>query len=982
MANRDAPLVRKPIEAQPYLVSVASTDIVTWDIKTGHVLNYQPLRPAVPAGRPQTMNFLRDGTELEVSIVDDDGDDGEPVTRCAHYTIDPFGHEAVATSVTVKTPCVTDRPVAMPRNTAGRTWAIAGTDIVISQGAGGGDAMVLASPRRESFSRGAVSLDAQFVAQVSVSGTGADIITRVVARSLRTGTIFPERRFRGDYGRLQWFDGGRFMLRPLSNEAVASEFCQESGALLPTLVVDVSSGEIVDQMATLRQLTPLGPAGAMIGIGPDCSEPTKLKSDTVYIRAANRDWQPVQFAKENGRTVDRLAARPDGLGLAVLTSASMEKWQITFVDLEQSGKVRNTFVSKVGFDRRDERGRIHWGFGISRDSSLLIVGLSEKIYCIKVEDGEPGCFVTDLPEPFQAPTFFSADRNTVIVGASTLPDLYIRDLRSGTVKYMAAEGLQSGGVLPGRNLMWSVAADGTTRFYDQQAMKRILTSFRLKDGGYFTIDSTGRYDTNQGADSATVRWRLSDRPWESLPPQMFMRDRYEPDLLPRRLDCTMARDCDTVFRELSQIRVENWALPKVRIVSAAPGPRPGTARIDVEATSTTSGLRDLRLLRDGRLVAQWPVPREGRDALLLPPDRPGTVRHSFVVPLPLTRGDSSVAFSAYGFSAQGPDGDGRKGETSDRVRLVPIAIERPRPRAFVLTIGIDRYAIPGKNLGFAAADASALAKALESIDGYNVHRMTLVADSSKVQATKALIRAAFGLLTGAPGNWAAQLRRAGIDPTGFSAATPDDIVIISWSGHGIVNKDGKFALVPSDARLGADGDIDDSSLVSSDELAGWLRPLDAGETALIIDACHSAASIAAGGFKPGPMGDAGLGQLAFDKGIRVLAATQADDVALESRQKGLGLLTATLIEQGLGGKAPGTSEDGWVRLDAVLRDTAASLPRLMAEERARAEAANAAAWPPLLVVADSATPPPRVQVPAVFDFTGSSSPAWLAARAQ
>ena len=745
------------------------------------------------------------------------------------------------------------------------------------------------------------------------------------------------------------------------------------------------SGAILDQFETLRETRLAGTDGTVVAIGPNCGTTPALKPNLVYRRRPGGSWQPLDFAAGPDRMIDLLAAQPDGGGIAVLTmNTSALDWQIFMIPFASDGRVGRPIRAQTRFDADDQDIEARWAFGIGRDNSTLGVGTKRSFFCFDQSTGSQTCYFNDIPPAFRSPTFLSADRDMIVIGSPTLAEIYIRDLQSGNIKTLPASNLQAGGILPGRNLLWSLGGDGTIRFYDRALGERILTSFRLGDGGYFTLDNSGRYDTNQGADTATIRWRLNDQPWETLPPQMFMRERYEPDLLPRRLDCTVARDCGTVFRKISEIHLENRALPQVRIVSATPGPRPGTARVDVEATSTTSGLRDLRLLRDGRLVAQWPVPRDGRDPLLLPPDRLGSLRHSFVVPLPVTRGDSPVAFSAYGFSALGADGKGRKGETSDRVRLVPTAIAQPRRRALVLTIGIDRYAIPGKNLGFAAADASALAKALDKIDGYDMHRMTLVADGSKVQATKALIRAAFGLLTGAPGTWAAQLRRAGINPAGFSAATPDDIVIISWSGHGIVNKDGKFALVPSDARLGADGEIDAASLVSSDELAGWLRPLDAGETALIIDACHSAASIAAGGFKPGPMGDAGLGQLAFDKGIRVLAATQADDVALESRQKGLGLLTATLIEQGLGGKAPGTSEDGWVRLDAVLRDTAASLPRLMAEERARAEAANAAAWPPLLVADPPATPPPppRVQVPAVFDFTGSSSPAWLAARAQ
>lgn len=57
---------------------------------------------------------------------------------------------------------------------------------------------------------------------------------------------------------------------------------------------------------------------------------------------------------------------------------------------------------------------------------------------------------------------------------------------------------------------------------------------------------------------------------------------------------------------------------------------------------------------------------------------------------------------------------------------------------------------------------------------------------------------------------------------------------------------------------------------------------------LIVDACHSAAAIEDTDFKPAPMGSLGLGQLSYDKGMHILTATQADNVALE--KGGLGLL--------------------------------------------------------------------------------------------
>ena len=64
--------------------------------------------------------------------------------------------------------------------------------------------------------------------------------------------------------------------------------------------------------------------------------------------------------------------------------------------------------------------------------------------------------------------------------------------------------------------------------------------------------------------------------------------------------------------------------------------------------------------------------------------------------------------------------------------------------------------------------------------------------------------------------------------------------------------------------------------ISSADLSAWLRDVDAGEWVLVLDACHSAAAGAPPGFKPGPLGSRGLAQLAYDKGMRVLAASQSE----------------------------------------------------------------------------------------------------------
>ncbi len=71
---------------------------------------------------------------------------------------------------------------------------------------------------------------------------------------------------------------------------------------------------------------------------------------------------------------------------------------------------------------------------------------------------------------------------------------------------------------------------------------------------------------------------------------------------------------------------------------------------------------------------------------------------------------------------------------------------------------------------------------------------------------------------------------------------------------------------------------------------------------MIVDACHSTAAIEGRDFKPGPMGSRGLGQLSYDKGMRILTATQADNVALENKSIAQGLLSYSLTRDGLESK--------------------------------------------------------------------------------
>ncbi len=512
-------------------------------------------------------------------------------------------------------------------------------------------------------------------------------------------------------------------------------------------------------------------------------------------------------------------------------------------------------------------------------------------------------------------------------------DLYDVQADGSTVKTGELTGqqgdIESMAFSPDGRFLASAETSGATSIWNLATRGLLARLFAFEDGTWAVVDAQGQFDTNNVEDLEYLHWVMPDDPMRALPLDIFMRDYFSPGLLARLVR-------GEVMPPVRAVAELNRAQPVLRIASVSPS-RDDAGRVDVtveaegkaDARGRAAGVADVRLFRDGRLVGH---PQRPGEALRLD----ATTQRATVTfrGIRLPQGASSVGFSAYAFNT-----DRVKSATVRSTYRVPAGMNaNHKGKTYVITIGVNKYDNAAFDLRYAANDARLTTKLLsEHITAQRTHRevvpVTLLSEGETLRdATKARIRAVLAVLGGQPAD---RRELAGVaHASRLEAATPDDLVILSFAGHGHAAEGGVFHLLPLDI-VGSDTRITPQLLtraISTDELETWLRDVDAGELAMVIDACYSAASVEGKDFKPGPMGSRGLGQLAYDKGMRILAASQASEVANEERVLEHGMLTFALMRDGIGERrADFRPQDDRIRLGEWLAYGVEGVPRLERE---------------------------------------------------
>ena len=119
-----------------------------------------------------------------------------------------------------------------------------------------------------------------------------------------------------------------------------------------------------------------------------------------------------------------------------------------------------------------------------------------------------------------------------------------------------------------------------------------------------------------------------------------------------------------------------------------------------------------------------------------------------------------------------------------------------------------------------------------------------------------------------------------------------------------------------------------------------------------------------------------MGQLAYDKGMRVLAASQTDSVALESEKVKHGLLTYALILDGLEQRKAARKANVQISISDWLKYGSDRVPSLYEEIKKLKPGEKLGLkreWGVVTVDSKEIDPNERIQKPSLFDFGSSSS---------
>ena len=482
---------------------------------------------------------------------------------------------------------------------------------------------------------------------------------------------------------------------------------------------------------------------------------------------------------------------------------------------------------------------------------------------------------------------------------------------------------------PNGQFIVSGSNDGSMRIWDADSGEHLATLISLSEGtGWLVTTPDGLFDGSPSAWNQ-ILWRFNNDTRNVAPAEIFFRDFFYPGLLAEIL----AGKHPKAGTDIAQIDRRQPVVSIERTDDGSPD-RPleaRTVKLRVQVSDAPpdadhknrSGARDLRLFRNGTLVEVW------RGEVNL--DAQGQAR--LEAEPPIVAGENR--FTAYAYS----DADIKSSDTT--IAVTGADSLKRSGIAYILAIGINEYADKNYSLKYAVSDANEFAAVFsteqQKLNNFGSVKITPLLNEN---ATKENILGALQRLAGTSNQETAQGQQQLF--AGLAPAQPEDGVFIYYAGHGY-SVGQRFYLLPHDMVVPQrPGDLakPEAHAISDLELGDVLEKIGADRSLLVIDACRSGQALESEEKRRGPMNSKGLAQLAYEKGMYILTASQGYQSALETAALGggHGFLTYALVERGL--KTQDAAVDGKVELRHWLDFTSGLVPQLQLSLMQQAQSAG------------------------------------------
>lgn len=313
----------------------------------------------------------------------------------------------------------------------------------------------------------------------------------------------------------------------------------------------------------------------------------------------------------------------------------------------------------------------------------------------------------------------------------------------------------------------------------------------------------------------------------------------------------------------------------------------------VEATAPDDIVEDIRLYQNGKLIA-------GKiRGLVVEDEGKSTEQRTFTIEL--VPGQNSI--KAVAINSQRTESAPAEILVEYQVSQSITTNTQSQITLYAVVIGINKYKNPKYNLNYAVADASAVKEQLQQAGKslFNDIKISFITDEN---ATKDQIVQSFQSIK--------------------STIQPKDVFMLYYAGHGVIDGNKQFYLVPHDVtQLYGNDEALQSRGISASYLQQCSQEIKAQKQLFILDACQSARAIDVA--LRGAAEEKAIAQLARSTGTHWLTASGSEQFASEFAQLGHGTFTYALIEA-LDGKADNGDKKITVKeLDAYLQNVVPEL---------------------------------------------------------